>query len=267
MPALAYIKLLLNNKTKIQFMTSPVLVRFCSLLILFSLASCQTRKTADKETIRAEIDKILKIQEDAYDQNTESGRNILAQTCDDSLIFIGGDDGGLVQSASSYVHDLADGYSKKPASRTYRIFDNTVIVTSLQQTFKLFNKDSIFFNSRYTKVFVKSNGKWKMVYVSYAPLPIQYYKPANISSNLLNEYSGLYQNSETSTDTISVHDNRLYIGQRKNSGSELIPLNDSTFIGDGYFGYTVFSKNQSGAVTHMYYQYPDGQKIFSSKIK
>ena len=247
-------------------MTTRFLLYSISFLTLFISESCRTKTVSDPQVIKAEIDKILKVQEDAYDQGNEEGRKILAQTCDDSLIFIGGDDGGLAQSADFYVHDLADGYSKRPHNRIYRIFDNTVVVSAQQQTFKLFNKDSIFFNSLYTKVFVKEEGKWKMVFVTYAPLPVHYNKPIKIDSSLLQVYSGLYKTGEVSVDTVSVFDGKLYIGQSESTRSELIPINDSTFIGEGYNGYTVFTKTSTGTVSRMYYQYPDGQRIISPRL-
>lgn len=115
----------------------------------------------EREKIQTEIEKILKIQEDAYDQHSDEGRAALAATCVDSLIFIGGDNGGQAITSDYYVHDLADGYSKRPYKRTYRIFDQTVIVTSIQQSFKIFDTDTIYFNARSTKVFVKVQDSWK----------------------------------------------------------------------------------------------------------
>ncbi len=137
------------------------------VFIILCVSSCQapvSKSVSDKKTIQAEIDSILKIQEDAYGQNNEDGRKVLATTCDDSLIFVGGDNGGIAGSANYYVHDLADGYIKRPSEKIYRIYDETVIVSSVYQSFKVFDKDSIFFNARSTKVFVKSprDGRWHL---------------------------------------------------------------------------------------------------------
>lgn len=101
----------------------------------------------------------------------------MAATCEDSLIFIGGDDGGLATSANAYVHDLADGYTIKPHNRTFRIYENTVIVTSLHQAYKLFGKDTLYLNVRSTKVsYVKDGITWKMAYTTYAPASRHLYK-------------------------------------------------------------------------------------------
>ena len=239
-------------------------------ILITSLCNCNSRNanhTGDKIAIQAEIDEILKIQEDAYNENNEEGRRKLAATCDDSLIFIGGDDGGLSTSANFYVHDLADGYSKRPGNRYYRIYDNTVIVTSVQQTFKVFNKDTIFFNARSTKVFVKEAKTWKMAYVTYAPLPVLYNKVQNIDLKVLESYAGLYKEGPSQVDTISVINGRIFITVTGSEKSELFPINDSTFFGDGYFGKTVFARNSNGVVTHSYFEFTDGQRLVFPKIK
>jgi len=249
-----------------QKLFGPALLH-CSVLTLMCAFGCEPKAPVDYAAAKAQIDSILKVQEDAYDLNNEVGRKILVETCVDSLMFIGGEDGGLVQSADFYVHDLADGYSQRPANRTYRIFDNTAIVSSVQQTFKVINRDTIFFNSRSTKVFIRIKNTWKMTYVSFAPLPVLYHKVARVDDKLLQTYAGLYRSSEHSMDTISVSNGKVFLLQGGNPKSELFPLNDSVFFGDGYFGNTIFSKNRHGRVTHMYYQYPDGQRIIFPKVR
>lgn len=241
-----------------------------AILLSLSIGSCQTsgnNSATDTATIKAEIDSILAIQEAAYDLNNEEGRQQLKATCDDSLVFVGGDNGGQATSANYYVHDLADGYSKKPTEKTYRIYESTVIVTSLYQSFKKFDRDTIYFNARSTKVFVKNDNRWKMAYVSYAPLPVLYNKPYAPNPAVLSAYAGLYRESETVTDTILVENGKLYIAVTGTPRSELIPINDSTFYNHGYFGRTVFSKNDKGRVTHNYYEFPDGQRLIFPKIK
>lgn len=237
------------------------------LAVIICFTQCKSKSSTDIAVIKAEIEKILKIQEDAYSQNNEPARIKFASTCDDSLLFVGGDDGGIQNTANFYVHDFANGYTTRPHDRTYRIYNNTVIVTSLQQVFELFNKDTIFHNTRYTKVFVKGGKDWKMAYVTYAPLPVIYTKRQVVNERILQDYVGLYQESPTVTDTVAVVEGRIIITDHGNNKSELIPMNDSTFFGNDYFGKTVFVRNNRGIVTHNYFEFPDGQRIIFPKIK
>ncbi|QHT71759.1 hypothetical protein GXP67_36405 [Rhodocytophaga rosea] len=141
-----------------------------------------------------------------------------------------------------------------------------MIVTALQQTFKVFHTDTIYFNSRYTKVFVKKEKEWKMAFVTYAPLPLQYIKPQKSNPNVFKDYAGLYQSGPSTADTITVIDRKVYLNAGTDK-SELIPINDSTFYGEGYFGKTVFIRNDQGRVTHNYFEFTDGQRIIFPKIK
>ncbi|HQQ96634.1 MAG TPA: nuclear transport factor 2 family protein [Cyclobacteriaceae bacterium] len=248
--------------------TVELITRLLMVIILNPvLIGCKTNVDINNRNAPAELDSVLRIQEDAYDLNTEAGRKLLAGTCHDSLLFIGGDDGGLVQSVDFYVHDLADGYSRRPTERTYRIYEHTAIVTSIQQTFKLFNKDTIYFNARSTKVFIRDEGAWKMAYVSFAPLPVSYRHRVRVDRRLMDSYAGLYRTGENTVDTVRVFEGRLFISDGSETGSELFPVNDSTFLGDGYFGCTVFSSNRKGQVDRMYFEFPDGQRINSPKIR
>jgi hypothetical protein len=237
------------------------------LAVIAMATFCCSKPTVNQKSVRATIDSILTVQDIAYDENTEEGRQLLKSTCVDSLIFIGGDVGGMATTSDYYVHDLADGFTERPHDRTYRIYDNTAIVSSLHQSFKVFNLDTIYFNSRSTKVFVRQGSDWKMAYVTYAPLPVNYTRPVKFDRNKLSDYAGLYEVGPGVVDTVNVVDGRVYLSSGNAPRAELIPLNDSTFIGDGYVGRTIFSRNKKGQVTHNYFEFPDGQKIHFRKVK
>lgn len=236
------------------------------------LSGCINKDNVVPETpeqIKIAIERILQKQEAIYDgKHTEEALALLAATCEDSLIFIGGDDGGLMVSSKSYVHDLGDGYTQKPHHRYVRIFNsNTVIVTSIQQAFKLFGKDTLFLNMRTTKIFVKNATDWKMAYTTYAPLPVQYFKRGNINPLNFSGYEGLYDAGSGLIDTVTIDDGKLYSAITGSIKDELIPLNDSTFIGEGYFGKAIFSRDAAKKVTHYSFEWPDGQRIAFLKIK
>ena len=244
----------------------PLLVFVTTTICALGCNTSDPVVVPDANVVKAEIDSILKIQEDAYDQNNEEGRKKLAATCSDSLVFIGGDDGGLGTSVNMYVNDLADGYSKRPADKKYRMYENMVIVTSIYQSFKRFNSDTIYFNVRSTKIFNKIKGEWKMTYITYAPMPVHYTQKKIVSDEILNSYAGLYYESPTVTDTISITGGKIYLAPTGSTKMELLPLNDSTFFGEGYFGKTIFSKNNQGIVSHYYFEFADGQRLTFKKL-
>jgi hypothetical protein len=245
--------------------SSPTIYLFFTTCLIG--CSTHVEKSSAKEFIKAEIEEILRIQDDAYDRNNEEGRLQLASTCVDSLFFVGGDSGGLATTADYYVHDLADGYIERPHDRRFAIYDHTVIVSSLHQSFKVFNKDTIYFNVRSSKIFVRQGKHWKMAFVTYAPLPINYTKPVKYNATAFSEYAGLYEGGSSQTDTVSVVNGKVYLASVPAPQAELIPLNDSTFIGSGYVGKTVFSRNKAGKVTHSHFEFPDGQRIKFQKLK
>jgi len=105
-----------------------------------------------------------------------------------------------------------------------------------------------------------------MVYVTYAPIPVLYNKVLPRNDKLFETYAGVYRESPSQLDTISVVDGKVFLTVGS-SRSELFPINDSTFVGDGYFGRTVFVKNSQGVVTHNYFEFPDGQRLIFPKVK
>ncbi len=235
------------------------------------LNSCSNQPAAvaeNVESIKAQIESILQKQEAIYRGNhSEEELKKLAATCEDSMIFIGGEDGGIQISSNSYVHDLGDGYTQMPHDRYYQVHDNTVIVSFLQQAYKLFGKDTLYMNVRATKVFVKKGNEWKMAYTTNAPLAINYTKPQAIHPENFNGYEGRYSAGAPWTDTVTVTDGKVFSAITGSARDELIPINDSTFIGEGYVGKAIFSRNAEGKVTHYTFEWPDGQRIRFAKMK
>ena len=243
--------------------------QFVTFVLAASIAAVSCSKSngpVDRASTKSQIEDILKIQEEAYGDHSPEAKRRTRETCMDSLVFIGGDDGGMVVSADFYVNDLADGYIEEPHDRYFQIHEKTVIVTSIHQGYKLLSNDTLLLNSRSTKVFVQDKGSWKMAYVTYAPLPVLYSKVSNVADAILKTYEGEYRIDSTTVDKITLHDHKL-ITTVGSDESELRPLNDSTFHGVGYFGKVVFSKNGKGAVTHYYFEWNDGQRIIFPKIK
>ena len=223
-----------------------------TLVIALTLVACNTAQKDPK----AELLRILELQESVYDNQTAENKRKFMETCTDSLIFIGGDDGGMMTTPLKHVNDFADGYSKKPYDKKIQIYDNTAFVTFLQQTFKILGSDTLYLNVRYTKVFVKQNEQWKMAYVTYAPLPVHYDKIVKVDPSIYSRYTGIYDLGTSGLDSVYVENGKLY-----SSGSELLPVNDSTFIGDGYFGKAIFGKS------HYTFEWNDGQRIKFAKVR
>lgn len=240
-------------------------ISICFVLLVASFASCAPPD--DKEAIKAEIGRLLAIQEKWYGVHTaEAFAAIVNETCADSLLFIGGDDGGILNTAESYVRDQADGYLVRPYQRRFQVYDNTVIVTSLHQGYKVFNDDTLKLNSRSTKIFAKVDGNWRMVYVTYAPTPVLYNQTIPVREETLSKYEGVYQLAANTGDTVKVIEGKLY-SVAGSYRSELLPVNDSTFLGQGYFGRTVFSVGNDGKISHYTFEWTDGQRIAFMKIQ
>lgn len=235
---------------------------FIVSLISVCVFACSQVRPLDRDTVRKEIDSILRVQDEAYHENSEAAQRRMAATCVDSLIFVGGDDGGMVTSAEFYTHDLADGFVEWPHDRTYQFYGRTVITTAIYKSFKRLNKDTIYFKNRSTKVFVKQTNGWKMVYVSFAPLPLHYEPRVQVEPAKLAQFVGVYEGATESPDTVKLIDGRLYLAP----STELIPINDSTFVGEGFSGQTVFHRTPAGKVTYSYFVFPDGQKIKFAKL-
>lgn len=222
---------------------------------IFALTIFACNNANDKAASKAEIMRLLEIQETTYDNQSEENKKKAIATGTDSLIFIGGDDGGILFTPKAWVGDFADGYTRKPYNRHFQFYDNTAIVTSLQQGFKLLGGDTLYLNSRTTKVFVKENGAWKMAYVTYATLPVLYNKTVKPNQSVLPSYSGIYDLGSGIRDSVFVKDEKLYSGD-----SELLAINDSTFIGRDYFGKAIFARD------HYTFEFNDGQRIRFNKI-
>ncbi len=205
---------------------------------------------------RQEILRLLEIQELAYDNQSKENKNKFIETCTDSLWFIGGDDGGMLVTPKAYVEDFGDGYIKKPYDKKIQVYDNAVLVTSLHQAFKKLSNDSLLLNARMTKTFVKQDGKWKMACVAYAPLAVVYNKTTTLDPKIFTKYIGIYDVGGGVRDSVYVDNGKLFW-----SGTEMFALNDSTFIGQGYFGKTIFGKS------HYTFEWNDGQRIRFNKIR
>lgn len=238
------------------------MTRSCIVAIVLMLLTCCA---PDHASIKSEISRLLAIQERVYGNHSPEAMDTMASTSFDSLMFIGGEDGGMMNTAQAYAHDQADGYIVRPHHHHFQIYDNTVIVTSLHQGYKMFNNDTLKINTRSTKIFARQDGVWKMAYITFAPLPVIYDKTTKVDSTMLKQYAGIYQLSPTEKDSIIVDGDRLY-SVAGNYRSELKAINDSTFIGDGYFGKTTFSKNRQNQVTHYRFEWFDGQQINFARL-
>jgi hypothetical protein len=261
------------KQNKIQLMkTTLIIVAFLSMTVLFT--NCKNHadqsNSQNTEQIKAEIEKILKVQDDAYAQHNEEGSKLIQSTCEDSLTYAG-NDGGIMLSAYDYSHDLADGWIKRPHDKIYRIYNNTVVVSSVYKSYYLQNGDTLFINNRITQVFVRDNNQWKMAHVGTAPLPVSYFKkPFKRNSNptLFTKYVGIYHREPKITDTVSLVDGNVYLHPSNESERiELVSLDDSTFMIEGYLGRLIFGKGANGKVTQYSYEQYDGQRMSFPKVK
>ena len=245
------------------------LITIVSLSILSN--NCKNSNTVQQvsdakknESIKAEIEQILKIQEDAYAQHNEDGNKKIQSTCKDGLLYV--DDGGIMLSSYDYSHDLANGWIERPHNNIFKFYNNTVIVTSVYKSYNLFEGDTIFLNNRMTKVFVKDDNQWKMAHIGISPLQVNYTKIGYGNTKLFSEYAGVYKVGSAPADTILLINGNLYDAQTGNGRNKMFPLNDSTFIWKDDLGKVIFGKDANGKVNHYTYIFNDGQRIRVSKL-
>ena len=253
---------------KVIFLIAIVSIAILSSNCKSNLNEQISSNTQDTASIKAEIERILKVQDDAYAQHDEDGNRIMQSTCEDSLLYVG-NDGGIMLSSYDYSHDLADGWIERPHDKIFKFYNNTIIVTSIYKSYNILAEDTIFLNNRMTKVFVKDNNHWKMAHIGISPLPVSYFKESsNNNPAVYNDYAGTYQMNPKLADTVILINGKLYI--RSNTDSKrvkLFPLNDSTFMSKDFTGKIIFGKSASGKVTHEIFEFPDGQRIHIPKVK
>jgi hypothetical protein len=237
--------------------------------ILFLLSNCKNRHTDQisanaqaTASIKAEIERILKVQEDAYMQNNEDGMRKLAATCVDSLMFV--NEGGIMTSAYKWSHDMDNGYIERPHDKTFQFYNNVVLVSYIDKSYYLMGSDTIYLDNRITKTFLKINDIWKMISLCLSRCLVNYTKPSHGNAALYPDYVGIYKLSSTVADTVILINGEL---RNENGKTKLYPLNDSTFMTKEYQGKNIFSKNARGKVTHQIYEFPDGQRFRIPKVK
>jgi hypothetical protein len=249
-----------------------IITAVASMVVLFT--NCKNHadqsNSQNTEQIKAEIERILKVQDDAYALHNEEGYKIIESTCEDSLTYAG-NDGGIMLSAYDYSRDLADGWIKRPHNKIFRFYNNTVVVSAIYKSYYLQNGDTMFINNRITQVFVRDNNQWKMVHVGTTPLPVSYFKkPAKRNNNpaLFTKYAGIYQRGPKIADTVSLVNGNIYLHPtNERERIELVSLDDSTFMIEGYLGRIIFDKNAIGKVTQYSYEQYDGQRMSFPKVK
>ena len=244
-----------------------LLITIVSIAILYS--NCKSNhnehivaNAQDTASIKAEIERILKVQEDAYMQNNEDGMRKLAATCVDSLMFV--NEGGIMTSAYKWSHDMDNGYIERPHDKTFQFYNNVVLVSYIDKSYYLMGSDTIYLDNRITKTFLKINDKWKMISSCLSRCLVNYTKPSRGNAALYPDYVGIYKLSSTVVDTVLLINGELC---NENGKTKLFPLDDSTFMAKKYQGRTIFSKNARGKVTHQIYEFPDGQRFRIPKVK
>ena len=187
--------------------------------ILFLLSNCKNKHTdqiganaQDTASIKAEIEQVLKVQDDALAQHNEDGNKKMQSTCMDSILYVGNYE-RILMSAHDYSFDMAYGWTEKPHDITFRFFNNTVIVSAIYKSYYFNNEDTLYMHNIMTKVFMRDSNKWKMAYIGHSPTPVSYYKASNYTKGnpaLNPAYVGVYQINPKSADTILLINGNLY---------------------------------------------------------
>jgi len=247
-----------------------IITAIVAMAVLFT--ECRNRQAVQKvsnvqntASIKAEIERILKVQEDAYMQNNEDGMRKLAATCVDSLMFV--NEGGIMTSAYKWSHDMDNGYIERPHDKTFQFYNNVVLVSYIDKSYYLIAGDTIYLDNRITKTFLKINDKWKMISSCLSRRLVNYTKTGHGNPALYHDYVGVYQIEPAVADTILLINGKLYV--RKTTESEktkLFSINDSTFMAEGYLGKMIFGKGISGKVKDYTLEFYDGQRVHIPKV-
>jgi len=183
-----------------------------------------------------------------------------AEFCHDSLLTITGY-GSLLTSSYDASQDLVDGYADTIHNITFRLYDNTAILTGQAKMFELINNDTLYEDIWISKVFMNFDGQWKMVLRNSGPLGTNYRKPVKIEAAKLMKYEGIYGFPMDVADTFRVENEHLYQFEINDRKIQYYPLNDSTYFTKDDLSTIVFRTNSSGIVTHFDWILPDGQSV------
>lgn len=183
--------------------------------------------------------------------------------CEDSLLVVG--DGYYLTSSKAFSKDLYSLCLVPPHDFTFRLYDNTAILSNVSTWYEMFNGDTVYFSMRNLRTFVFSNGKWKLVANAFGREPVNYFKPVTDKKNYAS-YAGVYKVNTGNLDTIIVKDGKLYDKQAGLDKLEF-PINDSEYMTAGNLDRFVFAKNSEGNIESYAEIGYDGQKTIAPKIK
>jgi hypothetical protein len=247
-----------------------------NLISIFALTTCFTScknesaeniNILNSDSVRAQIGKILLIHENAVTENNAKGRKLIQELCMDSLLYEGTD--GIITKVSSeyFSNDQFSGYKEKPHNKIIEIYGNSALASFVTKGYYLLTRDTVFYDVRCTRLFVRSRYQWKLAYSGITQLAVNYTEAAQNNPVLYPDFTGIYQADSAFSDTVSIINNELYIIRTgEHVKDKLIPVNDSCFFSKDVLGVTNFNR-AAGKVYSYTFILVDGQRITARKVK
>jgi hypothetical protein len=238
----------------------------CSLKCNHGPSQGKTGNNSD--SARVQIQNLLLVHENAVIENNAHGRKVIKEMCMDSLLYEGTD--GIIRKVSSefFSNDQVAGYIERPHDKVIEIYGNTALASFASKGYWVFAVDTLYYDSRSTRIFIWFMDKWKLAYVGFTQLAVNYTKEVKSNQQTQNDYIGIYRRDSLNSDTVVLIKNALCTKTTGESTYDtLIPINDSSYIFKNVLGQIIFNKSSAGKVISYTFVLIDGQRIRAPKIK
>ena len=143
-----------------------------------------------------------------------------------------------------------------------REYGNAAIVTG-----RIVSKvqGSLSFQSRFTDIFLKRNGRWQVVARHYSRIPTER-TVVNLDSKIYDAYIGQYEIAPNVVLDITKEDAKLMSQTTGQPKMELLPESEIEFFIKGFTAHFVFVRDETGRVTKLIIN-QEGQRIMARKLK
>lgn len=185
--------------------------------------------------------------------------------CEDSLLLTY--DGQFQQSSAAVASDLMNGVLEQPHDFTFRIYENTVILSYLSKAFELVNGDTVIHNTRTLKTFVRDGGQWKMAASALSLQQDNFFRPAPKQPSDFSGIPGVYGWTKEKSDSFYVQNGKLYDVFNSQPPEENFAVNDSAFMIKNDLARIYFTRDGNHKVTGYIYERYDGQRIHIPKVR
>jgi len=199
-------------------------------------------------------------------RDLEAWSGYVAEDC-----IFSGDDGSLMTKAQmiAYYKKVPAEYDRAldPREYTVHLYGDTAVVNLRATDHEPAGGIDITGEQRRTETFIKRNGSWIAIAIQWSALPVNHRKALSTEGRSLKEYVGEYRaRPKDDVETISIKEGSLW-SQTGKDGERCEYAGGDTFFYNSSVGQFTFSRDAQGRVKGYTYRRPDGQEIYSQKIK